>query len=110
MYGDGYYRTDGERFTATVAWLLGDAYRPAHRKTAEEFARGLLWEEGKILPDRTAAPLLNLSNGMLDLRTGTLSRTIRPSVRGCSSRWRGTRTRRARRMISGSSCVGSRTR
>jgi P4 family phage/plasmid primase-like protien len=72
MYRDGAYVLDGTAFSGTVAELLGDAFRPAHRATAEEFAVGLLYLDDRMLPDCAELPLVNLRNGMLDLRTGEL--------------------------------------
>ena len=72
VYGDGAYRIDGQAFIGTVCWLLGEEYRPFYRKTVEEFAVSILRETGMYLPERADAPLVNLRNGMLDLRTGEL--------------------------------------
>ena len=72
MYADGVYRIDGEAFTGTLCWLLDEEYRPYYRKIVEEFAGSELRKAGAYLPERADAPIVNLRNGMLDLRTGEL--------------------------------------
>jgi P4 family phage/plasmid primase-like protien len=72
MYVNGVYQTDGLGFSRVVAREMGDTFRPFYRAACEEFASGLLDEERRYLPERVEAPLLNLTNGMLNLLTGEL--------------------------------------
>ncbi|MFJ9018768.1 phage/plasmid primase, P4 family [Streptomyces sp. NPDC102259] len=72
LYRDGVYRIDGLGFTAAVARLLGEQHRPAHLSAAEQKAQATLYETGRVLRTHTDEPLVNLANGMLDLRTGEL--------------------------------------
>lgn len=72
LYRDGVYRIDGLGFTAAVARLLGEQHRPAHLAAAEQKAQAALYETGRVLKTHAGEPLVNLANGMLDLRTGEL--------------------------------------
>lgn len=72
IYTKGAFRRNTTAFTGVIAEILGELYRPFHRAAAEEFISGMLYQEGKILPERPSEPLLNMSNGMLDLVTGKL--------------------------------------
>jgi putative DNA primase/helicase len=72
MYSDGVYRIDGLAFISSLTELLGEGYRPAHRAACEEYTAGVLSQQRAYLPDRLDRPLLNVRNGMLDLRTGEL--------------------------------------
>lgn len=72
IYDKGAFRMDGTAFTGAVAKTLGDLYRPYHRAAAEEFITGMLYSEGRMLPERMTEPLLNCANGMLDLTSGKL--------------------------------------
>lgn len=69
LYLGGAYHIDGTAFLSAVGKQLGDQFRPAWRSAMEEMAIGLLFEGGKILPERSAFTMLNCKNGMLDLRT-----------------------------------------
>lgn len=72
LYRDGVYRIDGLGFTAAVARLLGEQHRPGHLAAAEQKAQAGLYETGRVLKTHAAEPVVNLANGMLDLRTGEL--------------------------------------
>ena len=72
-YGEGVFDASGEQFLMAAVELLGDDYRREYRTIAEEVALALLAEEGRRLPPRAGEPLVNLRNGMLDLRTGKLT-------------------------------------
>ncbi|HZN73092.1 MAG TPA: phage/plasmid primase, P4 family [Micromonosporaceae bacterium] len=72
VYADGVYRLDTLALSAAVAELLGDRFSPRHRGTVAEFIAARLYLDRRFLPERVAAPLLNLRNGMLDLLTGQL--------------------------------------
>jgi putative DNA primase/helicase len=72
LYRDGVYRIDGLGFTAAVARLLGEQHRPGHLAAAEQKAKASLYENGLTLRTHAEDPVVNLANGMLDLRTGEL--------------------------------------
>lgn len=72
LYIDGVYRTDGKGFLAVLTELLGESFRTSHQSNAEAFAVGRLAAHGIVLPERMNEPLLNVKNGMIDLRTGEL--------------------------------------
>jgi putative DNA primase/helicase len=72
VYRDGAYRIDPLALTATLTRLLGDRFAPKHEANAGRFIAGRLHEQHRYLPQRANAPLLNLRNGLLDLRTGQL--------------------------------------
>jgi DNA polymerase-1 len=72
-YEAGVYQVAKAAFSGHVGRLLGDEYRPAHRAAAEEFEVGRLHLDGRYLPERADAPVLNLRNGLLNLRTGELA-------------------------------------
>jgi putative DNA primase/helicase len=71
-YVDGVYQIDGTFVLASVRRLLGEQYRPVWKSTVEESVRGMLIDEGRIIPDTLSEPLLNCANGMLNLMTGEL--------------------------------------
>jgi len=72
MYVDGVYRADGTRFTAALVQLLGNDYRVTHQTNAEKIAVALLQQAGRVLPARLGEQLLNVRNGVVDLKTGEL--------------------------------------
>lgn len=72
IYKNGVFHIDGMAFKGVIAELLEDMYRVDHRRTVEEFAAGVLYNAGLILPDHMERPLLNCTNGMLDLVSGEL--------------------------------------
>jgi putative DNA primase/helicase len=72
LYQGGVYEIRGLAFKGAIADRLGDDYRPNHRIACEEFTAGKLHNAGRVLPTHTDHALLNVSNGMLDLATGTL--------------------------------------
>lgn len=69
LYLGGSYHIDGTAFLAAVGKQLGDQFRPAWRSAMEEMAVGVLFAGGKMLPERSPHMMLNVANGMLDLRT-----------------------------------------
>ncbi|WP_432019157.1 DNA primase family protein [Streptomyces sp. 1222.5] len=73
LYQDGVYRLNGLGFAAAVSERLGEQYRPGHLLTAEQKVQARLYTQGLQLPERQAEPVVNLANGMLDLRTGELA-------------------------------------
>lgn len=74
LYRDGVFRLDRgkEPLFESVQKLLGEEYRPNWRSTVEESLVGILSGRGLRLPEHYTEPVLNLRNGMLDLRTGQL--------------------------------------
>lgn len=72
LYRDGVYVVDEDAILAVVTGMLGNFYMPSHLKTTTDQLRGLLKVDGRILPERLAAPWLNCPNGMVDLKTGRL--------------------------------------
>lgn len=72
MYDNGVYGIDGLSFLSAITQLLGERFLASHHTNTEKFTTGELANEGRFLPDRMTAPLLNVTNGMLDLRTGEL--------------------------------------
>lgn len=72
IYSAGYYRINPLGFTEVLTRLLGENYRTAHESNTEAFMAGRLYGAGMVLPDLAKAPLVNVRNGMLDLRTGEL--------------------------------------
>lgn len=73
LYMNGVFRLDPEAYMGVVAYLLGDEFRSGHAAEAEKFAASTLRLVGqKELPEHASEPLVNLKNGMLDLRTGQL--------------------------------------
>jgi len=73
VYQNGVYGIDGAAFLSVVGGLLGERYANGHLNNVESFTIGALHGEGRYLPERVSAPVLNLANGMLDLRTGQLT-------------------------------------
>lgn len=72
VYADGVYKIDKQALTGAVVWLLDEEYRRTYVPTIEDVAVTALREAGAYLPERSELPLVNLRNGMLDLRTGEL--------------------------------------
>ncbi len=73
IYREGVYRRESGAFNAIMVEILGPDFWPSIRDAVEAFIAGTLFGGGKIIPDRLDVPLLNVRNGMLDLRTGELS-------------------------------------
>ena len=72
LYRGGVYRVDEDALLSEVVRMLGNFYTPGFMKQTTDVLRGLLAAEGKTLPEKMDAPLLNCVNGMVDLRTGQL--------------------------------------
>lgn len=72
IYSSGVFHIDEQAFNGVVAELLDDMYRPAHKTTVHDFMAGTLYMNGLVLPENSTRPLLNTTNGMLDLATGEL--------------------------------------
>lgn len=72
IYDHGFYQLNPLAFQSVVAVLLEDGYRPSHKNTIEEVCAGILYRKGRIVPDWMPDPLVNVKNGLVDLRTGEL--------------------------------------
>lgn len=72
LYVNGVYQVDEDAILSRVVTLLGNFYTPGFMKQTTDVLRGLLAAEGKKLPERMSAPLLNCANGMVDLRNEQL--------------------------------------
>jgi putative DNA primase/helicase len=72
VYQNGVYEVRGLAFISAAEQLLGDDFRATHLSTVELTVTSTLYTQGKVLPTHTTEPLLNVLNGMVDLRTGEL--------------------------------------
>lgn len=72
IYRDGVYGIRKRALDGAVADLLGNLFRSDYASNVERFLGSQLEKEGAFLPIFLAEPLLNCTNGMLDLRTGEL--------------------------------------
>jgi putative DNA primase/helicase len=72
VYSGGVYGIDRTAFSAAVGHQLFNHYRPAHVSAVEGYLAGRLYEADRLLPDHLDRPLLNCTNGMLDLVTSKL--------------------------------------
>lgn len=74
LYRDGAFRIERnkEPLISRIKTMLGEDYRPSWRATVEEYLLGELYERGMRIPEHATEPVVNLLNGMLDLRTGEL--------------------------------------
>ena len=70
-YEDGVF-TDGGRLVGALGDLLGNRYRPLHRKAVEELLADDLRSDGLVLGDTETPGLVNVRNGMLRIATGEL--------------------------------------
>lgn len=68
-YRNGVYGIDGSALGIVTTGMLGNRWKPDHHNTIEAFAAIKLAERGIELPDTLDEPLLNFTNGLLDLRT-----------------------------------------
>lgn len=72
IYREGAYRRENGAFNSIIVEVLGPDFWPSIRDATEDFISGTLYGSGRVIKDRTDEPLLNVRNGMLDLRTGEL--------------------------------------
>lgn len=72
VYQNGYFDLDGLALKSAVTEFLVDRYRPANESAVENYIVGRLAAERAFLPVYATEPVVNLRNGMLDLRTGDL--------------------------------------
>ena len=70
--GGVYLNSDSRRWNRAVESALGDNFVPQYLNTVSEIAHSSLKVNGKEVPTFLKEPLLNLKNGLLDLRTGEL--------------------------------------
>jgi putative DNA primase/helicase len=70
IYLNGAYRIDPAVFAGMLGQMLKNDYQPRHRANVEEMLIGTFGMSKHVLPDRMSEPLLNVPNGMVDLRTG----------------------------------------
>lgn len=68
VYRDGAYRIDRSHLLGVTTAMLGEDWRNHHHSDIEKFLAGRLIADGVTLPERADVPLLNVANGMLDLR------------------------------------------
>jgi putative DNA primase/helicase len=73
LYQDGVYRINGLAFTSAVAECLGEQHRSTHVTSVEQVVKSRLYLDGRVLSAHQAEPVVNVANGMLDLRTGELA-------------------------------------
>lgn len=69
VYRQGVYDTSDAGFPALVSTLLGAHFTTGHLANATAKAQAMLHAAGLRLPDLAPHQMLNLRNGMLDLRT-----------------------------------------
>ncbi len=69
LYRDGVYRNDQNLLLADICSRLRERYRPTHANAVIEYLTAQLTAQGQLLPDTPSSGLLNLPNGMLDLKT-----------------------------------------
>lgn len=72
IYTDGVFKRNPQAFNSIMVDILGPEYWPSLVDATEKYIAGKLYGERRMLPDRVADPILNVRNGMLDLRTGEL--------------------------------------
>lgn len=72
VYQDGVFKIDGLAFDHAATELLGEEYRLSHVANVESFTAAQLYGAGYVLPARTTEPVMNVANGMVDLRTGEM--------------------------------------
>lgn len=78
LYANGVFTSGaagqgGLAILEAVESRLMDQHRSTHLTSAEQAVKAALYRAGRILPETVDAPLVNFTNGMLDLRTGVLS-------------------------------------
>ena len=72
VYQKGVYRRDPSALVMPMLARLRNDYRRSYASAIEELVRSQLLALGRRLPTHTDEPLLNVLNGMVDLRTGDL--------------------------------------
>src|SRR5690606_30815867 len=69
---NGRYLTSADDFNMIATEYLGSDFSRGFRDNLHDFIAGQLRLEGRFLPSSASEPIVNLANGMLDLRTGEL--------------------------------------
>jgi len=72
IYRNGLYLTSADDFNMIATEYLGGDFSRGFRDNLHDFIAGQLRLEGRFLPESASEPVVNLKNGMLDLRTGEL--------------------------------------
>lgn len=72
VYDEGVYSDAGWKLQWQTMSMLGNAWKSEYHNEAVKVLITLLYAKRRVLPDWTREPMLNLKNGMLDLRTGKL--------------------------------------
>lgn len=72
LYADGVYSVDKDAVMGVVAMRLKNYYSPSYVNSTSDLLAAMLRADGRILPERSTAPLMNCTSGMVDLRTGDL--------------------------------------
>ena len=70
VYRDGVFRIEADPLAVVTTELLGNRWRPGHHATIDGYTAAELRRRGQVLPDRMTEPIMNVANGMVDLRTG----------------------------------------
>lgn len=69
VYADGVYRINDAALKLVTIAMLGNRWNSTHHKTIKEVVATQLYAERSGLAERMTEPLVNFTNGMLDLRT-----------------------------------------
>lgn len=72
VYRGGVFMRTPAGLQGAIGDRLREAYRASHVANVESYLQGQLEGVGATLPDHLSEPMLNVRNGMLDLRTGEL--------------------------------------
>lgn len=72
LYHKGRYSVSSIATTTAVYELLGPAFRSGYETTVRSAVAAELYRDGRYLPHKANSPILNVRNGMLDLRSGEL--------------------------------------
>lgn len=70
FYRNGVFTMDPNAVLTIVTEMLGNYYKPSYLNTTTDVLKGHAIRGGMVLPERSAEPILNCPNGMVDLRTG----------------------------------------
>jgi putative DNA primase/helicase len=72
MYRGGVYGVDPDAVLSATVGMLGNFYNPGNLRSLTDALIGHLYAQDLKLPERMQQPLLNCTNGMVDLRDGRL--------------------------------------
>lgn len=73
LYSGGVYRDGSHVLNARLQQLLGRDFRENHVREVHAYLKGLAWNRNAHVMTRTGTHLLNVSNGMVDIRTGEMA-------------------------------------